>query len=305
MPPRLARIPEGLLRRRRPEAAVGLAAILPAAGAEAAALAAAVAEAAVASRLLLGEAKAMVRPGIRCVRGAGDAASSRCAVSAAWKASSLVAIRKREALRSTSLSFNGPGTQTGYAFDFGASDGSTIDAGPFHASVVHGALGYAADGRSLTATMISAEPLHDLEIVVHPALLDTSLGCRAISIDRFADERLGEETSIPTARAERGFRADVTLYEMARAAIIDSVVDRLDTKAADYLKKSAAPAHALIETIQSAGDGSDGVKLREIIATAAGVDPVHKGGVRFAPVRPFQSGRSGARRGVPAAGRDG
>lgn len=167
---------------------------------------------------------------------------------------------------------------SGVRFHFGASDGSTIDAGPFHASVVHGALGYAADGRSLTATMISAEPLHDLKIVVHPALLDTSLGCRAISIDRFADETTGEDQYPERARAERGFRADVTLYEMARAAIIDSVVDRLDTKAADYLKELAAPAHALIEQIQSAGDGSDGVKLREIIATAAGVDPSTRAG---------------------------
>jgi hypothetical protein len=118
----------------------------------------------------------------------------------------------------------------GVRFHFGAANGSTVDAGPFHASVVHGALAYAADGRALTATMISAEPLRDLKILVHPALLDTTLGCRAISIDRFADETTGEDQYPERARAERGFNADVMLYEVARAAVLDSVVDRLDAE---------------------------------------------------------------------------
>ena len=104
----------------------------------------------------------------------------------------------------------------GLHFHLGATDGSTVDAGPFHASVVHGALAYAADGRALTATMISAEPLRDLKILVHPALLDTSLGCRAISIDRFADETTGQDKYPDRSEAERGFNADVLLYQIAR-----------------------------------------------------------------------------------------
>ena len=108
-------------------------------------------------------------------------------------------------------------------FHFVAADGSAVDAGPFHASAVHGALAYAADGRALTGTMISAQPLPDLKILLHPALLDTSLGCRAISIDRFADESTGRDQYPERAQAERGFHADVMLYEIARAAVIDAL----------------------------------------------------------------------------------
>jgi uncharacterized membrane protein YgcG len=162
---------------------------------------------------------------------------------------------------------------SGLRFHLGAADGSTVDAGPFHASVVHGALAYAADGRALTATMISAEPLRDLKILLHPALLDTSLGCRAISIDRFADETTGQDKYPERSRAERGFQANVLLYEIARAAIIDSVVDQLTADDADDLKQSAASAHALIAQIQAPGGGDDADTLSTLIGAAASVDP--------------------------------
>jgi len=154
-------------------------------------------------------------------------------------------------------------------FHLGAADGSIVDAGPFHASVVHGALAYAADGRALTATMISAEPLRDLKILLHPALLDTSLGCRAISIDRLADESTGQDKYPERSRAERGFQADVLLYEIARAEIIDSVVDQLKAEDADDLRQSVAPAHALVAQIQGSGGGDDADTLRALIGAAA------------------------------------
>jgi uncharacterized membrane protein YgcG len=158
-------------------------------------------------------------------------------------------------------------------FHLGSADGSSVDAGPFHASVVHGALAYAADGRALTATMISAEPLRDLKILLHPALLDTSLGCRAISIDRFADETTGRDKYPDRSRAERGFQANVLLYQIARAAIIDTVADRLEEETAHDLKESAASAHALIAQIQAPGGGDDADTLRALIGAAARVDP--------------------------------
>jgi hypothetical protein len=154
-------------------------------------------------------------------------------------------------------------------FHLRSADGSAVDAGPFHASVVHGALAYAADGRALTATMISAEPLSDLKILLHPALLDTSLGCRAISIDRFADETTGQDQYPERSRAERGFQANVMLYEIARAAIIDSVVDRLGPDDQGNLTSSTTPAHALIAQIEAMGGGDDADKLRTMIGAAA------------------------------------
>jgi hypothetical protein len=162
---------------------------------------------------------------------------------------------------------------SGFRFHLGAADGSTIDAGPFHASVVHGALGYAADGRALTATMISAEPLRDLKILLHPALLNTSLGCRAISIDRFADETTGQDKYPERFRAERGFNADVLLYQIARTAIINSVVERLETEVADDLNRSAASGNDLIARIEAPGGGDDADTLRASIDAAASVEP--------------------------------
>jgi hypothetical protein len=146
-------------------------------------------------------------------------------------------------------------------FHFVAADGSTVDAGPFHASVVHGALAYAADGRALTATMISAEPLRDLKILLHPALLDTPIGCRAISIDRFADESTGQDQYPERARAESAFQADVMLYEIARAAIIDALPLTLKPEEADFRKNTTARADGFIALTASTPGNENGEVL--------------------------------------------
>jgi len=68
------------------------------------------------------------------------------------------------------------------------SDGSSIEVGRYDPAIVHHALVYAADGRVTTVTMVTAEPLHDLRILLHPALVDTGLGCSAIRLDQLADQ---------------------------------------------------------------------------------------------------------------------
>ncbi|MDB5601168.1 MAG: hypothetical protein JWN71_3212 [Xanthobacteraceae bacterium] len=162
-------------------------------------------------------------------------------------------------------------------FRLGTATGTTINAGPFHGSAVHAAVAYAADGRPLTVTMISAEPLSDLKILLHPALLDTSLGCRAISIDRFADEATGQDKYPERMRAERSFQADFMLYEIARAAIVDGAIDRIGRDDADYLKQSVVSAHALMDQLKSTGGGDNGNALRSMINVAIkGSDPVSK-----------------------------
>ena len=151
-------------------------------------------------------------------------------------------------------------------FHFVAADGSAVDAGPFHASAVHGALAYAADGRALTGTMISAQPLPDLKILLHPALLDTSLGCRAISIDRFADESTGRDQYPERAQAERGFHADVMLYEIARAAVIDALPLTLKQEEADFRENTTARAHGLI-ALTTSTSGNEGSEVLDLIAS--------------------------------------
>ena len=66
-------------------------------------------------------------------------------------------------------------------------NGAEVVLGPYDPEIVHFALVYAADGRPITVTMVEANPLLDLKILLHPALVDTKLGCRSISLDMFAD----------------------------------------------------------------------------------------------------------------------
>jgi hypothetical protein len=60
-------------------------------------------------------------------------------------------------------------------------------------SIAGQALAYAADGRPLAVTMVSAKPLRELKILIHAALVDTGLGRRITDLDRFVDEFTGSE----------------------------------------------------------------------------------------------------------------
>ena len=83
----------------------------------------------------------------------------------------------------------------------------------FRTSTLHQALMYAADGRPLTVTMTSSDPLPDLKIHVHPALVDTPLGCRAIEMDSFVDEFTSR--SPQRSRASRQVYLQHALYQYA------------------------------------------------------------------------------------------
>ena len=99
------------------------------------------------------------------------------------------------------------------------SNGSRIEVGRYDPAIVHNALAYAADGRVTTVTMVTAEPLSDLRILLHPALVDTGLGCSAIRLDQFADEAIKRNQSLRELR--KTAIADVyrqhTAYERAWA----------------------------------------------------------------------------------------
>ena len=99
------------------------------------------------------------------------------------------------------------------------SDGTRRELGRYDPAIVHNALAYAADGRVTTVTMVTAEPLDDLRILLHPALVDTGLGCSAIRLDQFADEASRRNQSLGELR--KTAIADVyrqhTAYERAWA----------------------------------------------------------------------------------------
>ncbi len=77
-------------------------------------------------------------------------------------------------------------------------------------SIAGQALAYAADGRPLAATMVRAQPLLELKILIHAALIDTGLGRRITDLDRFVDEFTGDENRNPeVAKAREDARRTV------------------------------------------------------------------------------------------------
>ncbi len=105
-----------------------------------------------------------------------------------------------------------------FRFRIAANGGEVHAFGPFSAAITNLALAYAADGRPTTVTMVSASPLRELRILVHPALIDTGLGCRAIRLDQFADEATGGSEPLARIRDEETTMAigEVALYNFAR-----------------------------------------------------------------------------------------
>ncbi len=90
--------------------------------------------------------------------------------------------------------------------------------GRFHPAIVQLALAYAADGRPTTVTMVTTDVVPDLRILLHPALEDTGLGCRAIRLDQLADQlSFAEGSALSAIRtdAEQRIRGEIGLYRIA------------------------------------------------------------------------------------------
>lgn len=64
----------------------------------------------------------------------------------------------------------------------------------FDPEIVHLALVYVADGRKTAVTIQNAAEVGAQRILLHPALLDTALGCRVTAFDQYVFDLIGEET---------------------------------------------------------------------------------------------------------------
>jgi hypothetical protein len=117
------------------------------------------------------------------------------------------------------------------------SAGHDIALAPVEQSIINLALAYAADGRVLTNTMTTAEPLQELHILQHPVLVDTPLGCRAIAIDRFVDETVPTENNDTKELEPRGMISVLVAdqqaaYAAARGALLQAALDDPETSGA-------------------------------------------------------------------------
>lgn len=90
--------------------------------------------------------------------------------------------------------------------------------GPYPGHQMLHALTYAADRRPLAVSMISADPIPDLKVLVHPALLNNATGCRVVALDRVADE--ATQRASYRLQAERRVYAQNALYRMAWAVLV-------------------------------------------------------------------------------------
>ena len=149
------------------------------------------------------------------------------------------------------------------------ADGSPIVLGPYNPAIAHLALTYAADGRPTTVTMVTASPLLDLKILLHPALVDTGLGCRAIRLDQFVDE-FTQEKPIHVLREEATNQAKhlVELYKKAWATRFNATTDALlDMSYTDRLKK------VLIDSYESVDKFTVGEWIRLRLLREAATNP--------------------------------
>ena len=93
------------------------------------------------------------------------------------------------------------------------ADGQQVRSRPYRTSIAYHALNYAADGRPLAVTMVTAEPLLELRILLHPTLVDTPLGNRIIELDRLVDRYTGDSQA--RIEAESRVRMHDLLYQFS------------------------------------------------------------------------------------------
>jgi len=137
---------------------------------------------------------------------------------------------------------------------------TTTAVGTYPSSLVNLALRYAADARVTTVTMVSAQPLLELKILLHPALEDTALGCRAIEIDRFVDTYARR---LPSVRAEEeriqsqydAYRVAWFLRQLAVVQMLDAGSDRARQLASRISQLSSSAEQALKKPEQLVDSG--------------------------------------------------
>lgn len=153
------------------------------------------------------------------------------------------------------------------------ADGTERALGPFRASLVHSALAYAADGRPVAVTMTSAAPLAELRINLHPALVDSRLGCRAIELDRYVDAVTSQSPALQKLREEQYLLVlgQARLYRMAWARVV------LGGAGAAWIARVHAPiAKEIAERARQEAapePGATAPMLRALAAPQALLDP--------------------------------
>jgi hypothetical protein len=129
------------------------------------------------------------------------------------------------------------------------NDGTILSYGPFRAELIRLALAYAADGRLVTVTMPAAEV--GRKILMHPALLDSALGCEARQLDQFVDAFAAPEKDSERKNATDLVQRHLVTYYFAWAAQFKRLTSQntLPPIPPDYLNRTSEQAdHILSNT---------------------------------------------------------
>lgn len=91
----------------------------------------------------------------------------------------------------------------------------TISIGPFSAELTYQALIFASDGRPMVVTILNTE-LNAQRVLLHPALVDTKIGCEMIELDKFIFSYLSAEQRDKQNSSMMKVRNYNQLYNLAR-----------------------------------------------------------------------------------------
>jgi hypothetical protein len=126
--------------------------------------------------------------------------------------------------------------------------GKEVRSTPLRRQIVYQAIVYAADQRPTAVTMAKANPLFELKILIHPALLDTPLGSDIIDLDRFVDKYTGSRGDGFRKQAEARVYAENDLYQLAWATRV-LMLKCADTEKLDGLKTRFAIAANILDRV--------------------------------------------------------
>ncbi|MEM7656120.1 MAG: hypothetical protein AAF399_08330 [Bacteroidota bacterium] len=135
------------------------------------------------------------------------------------------------------------------------ADGEVLSAGVFERDVIHQALAYVADGRLITVTMVTGRPLPFLKILVHPSLVDTDLGCKAIGLDRLVDKYSGPSDDPRVNKALTSFQYQDLLYKYVCLKVVANQDSRAAIQFSSYLTEFEASIRDAWSELYPAMDG--------------------------------------------------
>ena len=126
-------------------------------------------------------------------------------------------------------------------------DGSSVSLGSFPAETLATALAFAADGRVTAVTIQGSEGLHLQRVHLHPALVDTGIGCRLIAADRWLFDWMEEDPELEGKHkaVSASHRNGLAALTVARNFLIAAYLAHLrgvdPTSHVDAMEKEYAP----------------------------------------------------------------